>query len=87
MKLPLKFEKHFWIDIPYLDFPESLLNKIEGRETYRDMIIKEHIYGTSLFEDLYQDGIVLSVQEDEFIAELVGIMNSLEIGYFRVVFS
>lgn len=62
-----RYTVHKWIDIPYRTVPESLISKLEGLETYKDQVLKEHLYGTSLVDEFQEEGIVINAEEIEDI--------------------
>ena len=68
MKNKFKYIVHRWIDIGFDQFPKSLISKLEGLDTYKDQVIKEHLYSIDNLKDHCQEnGIFLNNEEQNFI--------------------
>lgn len=75
-----------FISIGYDRFPETLVQKLHGRETYKDQVLKEHLYGADdLIENFENEEITLTKEEEKFLQYLVDIQNKENAAYFRIV--
>lgn len=86
-KNKFKYEIHEWVDIGASEIPASLLEKIEGWETYKDQVLKENIYGISCFTERFgEEGIPLSQEEQNSINKIIEILNKTNTGYVRFIY-
>ena len=81
---------HTFMDVEGSEFPEGLIKKLRENElfTYRDMILKEHIYSMDNVTDgLQEQGIRLTKEERSALKELKKLCSKNDSDYFRFVFN
>lgn len=88
MKNKFKYTAHRWIDINFDIIPESLISKLKGLETYKDQVIKEHLYNMDNLKDHCQEnGIFLNHEEQDFIDKVIQWQTKEDAAYFRIIYS
>jgi len=82
----MQHNNHFKvIDFFYKQLNENTLEYLQGiSPTYRDQVLKEHIYG-DLLEELPETGILNCIRVD--LEDISHRMIKEDASYFRVVFS
>lgn len=71
-----------FVDIPSDKVTKRFLKQIEGRQTYSDQILKEHIYNIDDLTDA--DSEVVTTKELTNISQLC---HNMDCGYFRIIFN
>lgn len=88
MKNNFRYTIHKWIDISFQNVPKTLISKLEGLETYKDQVIKEHLYNSDNLKDHFQEnGIFLNQEEQDFIQKIIDWQTKEDAAYFRIVYS
>ena len=86
-----KFPKesiHKFIDVDSAEISALFLAKIQDKCTYKDMILKEHIYSVDhLKEELQMAGTVLTLEEAAWLTDIEIRLGVQDCGYFRLVFN
>ena len=79
---------HKFIDVECSEMPEGFETKLRENElfTYRDMVLKEHIYGIeTIREKMLEELLFFTTEEKEMIETLTDTSNKEDVGYFRFV--
>lgn len=63
---------------------QKLLNLLEGRQTYTDNQIGEHLYGCMLGEDISQKRPITTELQEE-LSSITELCNQNDASYFRIV--
>lgn len=76
-------------DIDGNKIPKSLWTKLQGYPTYRDQLIKEHIFGPDDITDMieYDRSLVLTLDERVAFEQIKQHCRDLDCSYFRFVFN
>lgn len=81
---------HKFMDIEGSEMPKRLVSKFRDLElfTYRDMIMKEHLYSIDEIHDkIADDPEIFTEPEKRAIKRIVKVLDKEDCGYFRFVFN
>lgn len=90
MKKKLTTAIHKFIDIEGCEMPKGLVDKLNRAElfTYRDMVIKEHLFNIySILDSLGDKELKLTNEQAIMMNRIKKLCEEKQLGYFRFVFN